>query len=154
MSQIVLDVELIIFASKFSLMMQNSNDNTSNKCLLWFKAEAAAMIAQDQEEFEKTHRLLQVSNDLKTNRITPIYLQITIFVSTLQAEKTDILNASELANSSWKSAGSCILPKMSDVSKDASYLRLSLGEFFGQRSEALGCLGGGSDVKRVCISVL
>ncbi|XP_021243334.1 centrosomal protein of 192 kDa isoform X2 [Numida meleagris] len=86
-------------------------------------SEAAAMIAQDQEEFEKTHRLLQ-------------------------AEKVDILNASELANSSWKSAGSCILPKMSDVSKDASYLRLSLGEFFGQRSEALGCLGGGSDVKR------
>ncbi|XP_015710781.1 centrosomal protein of 192 kDa isoform X2 [Coturnix japonica] len=86
-------------------------------------SEAAAMIAQDQEEFEKTHRLLQ-------------------------AEKVDILNASELANSSWKSAGSCFLPKMSDVSKDASYLRLSLGEFFGQRSEALGCLGGGSDVKR------
>ncbi|XP_072184178.1 centrosomal protein of 192 kDa [Excalfactoria chinensis] len=86
-------------------------------------SEAAAMIAQDQEEFEKTHRLLQ-------------------------AEKVDILNASEIANSSWKSAGSCLLPKMSDVSKDASYLRLSLGEFFGQRSEALGCLGGGSDVKR------
>uniref|UniRef100_A0A8C3KW35 Centrosomal protein 192 n=1 Tax=Chrysolophus pictus TaxID=9089 RepID=A0A8C3KW35_CHRPC len=86
-------------------------------------SEAAAMIAQDQEEFEKTHRLLQ-------------------------AEKVDILNASEVANSSWKSAGSCLLPKMSDVSKDASYLRLSLGEFFGQRSEALGCLGGGSDVKR------
>ncbi|OXB66757.1 hypothetical protein ASZ78_003002 [Callipepla squamata] len=86
-------------------------------------SEAAAMIAQDQEEFEKTHRLLQ-------------------------AEKVDILDASELANSSWKSTGSCILPKMTDVSKDASYLRLSLGEFFGQRSEALGCLGGGSDVKR------
>ncbi|XP_042725882.1 centrosomal protein of 192 kDa isoform X2 [Lagopus leucura] len=86
-------------------------------------SEAAAVIAQDQEEFEKAHRLLQ-------------------------AEKVDILNASELANSSWKSAGSCLLPKMSDVSKDASYLRLSLGEFFGQRSEALGCLGGGSDVKR------
>ncbi|OXB76516.1 UNVERIFIED_CONTAM: hypothetical protein H355_004885 [Colinus virginianus] len=86
-------------------------------------SEAAAMIAQDQEEFEKTHRLLQ-------------------------AEKVDILDASELANSSWKSTGSCILPKMADVSKDASYLRLSLGEFFGQRSEALGCLGGGSDVKR------
>uniref|UniRef100_A0A669PMN8 Centrosomal protein 192 n=1 Tax=Phasianus colchicus TaxID=9054 RepID=A0A669PMN8_PHACC len=82
-----------------------------------------SMIAQDQEEFEKTHRLLQ-------------------------AEKVDILNASEVANSSWKSASSCLLPKMSDVSKDASYLRLSLGEFFGQRSEALGCLGGGSNVKR------
>jgi hypothetical protein len=34
-----------------------------------------------------------------------------------------------------------------------SYLRLSLGQFFGQRSEALGCLGGADDdldgVKRV-----
>uniref|UniRef100_A0A8C3KTW0 Centrosomal protein 192 n=1 Tax=Chrysolophus pictus TaxID=9089 RepID=A0A8C3KTW0_CHRPC len=88
-------------------------------------SEAAAMIAQDQEEFEKTHRLLQVSNDLNANRVTAIYLQMTIFVTSF-----------------------CLLPKMSDVSKDASYLRLSLGEFFGQRSEALGCLGGGSDVKR------
>lgn len=38
----------------------------------------------------------------------------------------------------------------SDVDRDdASYLRLSLGEFFAQRSEALGCLGGGYNVKRV-----
>nr|XP_013797922.1 PREDICTED: centrosomal protein of 192 kDa [Apteryx mantelli mantelli] len=86
-------------------------------------SEAAAMIAQDQEEFEKAHRLVQ-------------------------AEKVDFLNASELADSSWKSANSCILLRTSDLNKDASYLRLSLGEFFGQRSEALGCLGGGSDVKR------
>ncbi|XP_068788214.1 centrosomal protein of 192 kDa isoform X2 [Struthio camelus] len=86
-------------------------------------SEAAAMIAQDQEEFEKAHRLVQ-------------------------AEKVDFLNASEVADSSWKSANSCILLRTSDLNKDASYLRLSLGEFFGQRSEALGCLGGGSDVKR------
>ncbi|XP_054670159.1 centrosomal protein of 192 kDa [Grus americana] len=86
-------------------------------------SEAAAMIAQDQEEFEKAHKLVQV-------------------------EKVDILNASELADTSWKSANSCILLRTSDLDKDASYLRLSLGEFFGQRSEALGCLGGGSDVKR------
>ncbi|NXI71427.1 CE192 protein, partial [Anseranas semipalmata] len=86
-------------------------------------SEAAAMIAQDQEEFEKAHRLVQ-------------------------AEKVDILNASELADSSWKSANSCILLRTSELDRDASYLRLSLGEFFGQRSEALGCLGGGSDVKR------
>ncbi|KAM6141630.1 centrosomal protein of 192 kDa [Phoenicopterus ruber ruber] len=86
-------------------------------------SEAAAMIAQDQEEFEKAHRLLQ-------------------------AEKVDILNASELADTSWKSANSCILMRTSDLDKDASYLHLSLGEFFGQRSEALGCLGGGNDVKR------
>lgn len=34
---------------------------------------------------------------------------------------------------------------------DESYLRLSLGQFFSQRSEALGCLGSanGDDVKRV-----
>lgn len=32
---------------------------------------------------------------------------------------------------------------------DDSYLRLSLGEFFAERSEALGCLGGGNNVKRV-----
>uniref|UniRef100_A0A8C3D6R8 Uncharacterized protein n=1 Tax=Corvus moneduloides TaxID=1196302 RepID=A0A8C3D6R8_CORMO len=83
-------------------------------------SEAAAMIAQDQEEFEKAHRLVQVGSP----------------------------NASELANISWKSANSCFLPRTSDLHKDASYLRLSLGEFFGQRSEALGCLGGGSDVKR------
>ncbi|XP_063253097.1 centrosomal protein of 192 kDa isoform X2 [Prinia subflava] len=85
--------------------------------------EAAAMIAQDQEEFEKAHRLLQ-------------------------AGKIGSPNASELANTSWKSANSFILQRTSDLPKDASYLRLSLGEFFGQRSEALGCLGGGSDVKR------
>ncbi|XP_069634681.1 centrosomal protein of 192 kDa [Haliaeetus albicilla] len=86
-------------------------------------SEAAAMIAQDQEEFEKAHKIVQ-------------------------AEKVDILNASELGDTSWKSANSCILLRTSDLDKDASYLRLSLGEFFGQRSEALGCLGGGSDVKR------
>uniref|UniRef100_A0A8C3XFS2 Centrosomal protein 192 n=1 Tax=Cyanoderma ruficeps TaxID=181631 RepID=A0A8C3XFS2_9PASS len=86
-------------------------------------AEAAAMIAQDQEEFEKAHRLVQ-------------------------AEKIGSPNASELANTSWKSANSFLLQRTSDLHKDASYLRLSLGEFFGQRSEALGCLGGGSDVKR------
>lgn len=69
-------------------------------------------------------------------------------------EKVDIANASELADASWRSPNSCILLRTSDVDKDASYLRLSLGEFFGQRSAALGCLGGGSDVKRVCILML
>lgn len=32
---------------------------------------------------------------------------------------------------------------------DQSYLRLSLGQFFGQRSEALGCLGSTEDVDAV-----
>ncbi|NXK53938.1 CE192 protein, partial [Chauna torquata] len=99
-----------------------SEDNKINEEFIT-GSEAAAMIAQDQEEFEKAHRLVQ-------------------------AKKIDILNASELADYSWKSANSCILLKSSDLNRDASYLRLSLGEFFGQRSEALGCLGGGSDVKR------
>ncbi|RMC15603.1 hypothetical protein DUI87_07805 [Hirundo rustica rustica] len=86
-------------------------------------SEAAAVIAKDQEEFEKAHRLVQ-------------------------AGKLGSPNASELANTSWKSANSFILQRTTDLHKDASYLCLSLGEFFGQRSEALGCLGGGSDVKR------
>lgn len=32
---------------------------------------------------------------------------------------------------------------------DQSYLRLTLGQFFGQRSEALGCLGSTEDVDGV-----
>lgn len=32
---------------------------------------------------------------------------------------------------------------------DQSYLRLSLGQFFEQRSEALGCLGSNDDVDGV-----
>lgn len=43
----------------------------------------------------------------------------------------------------------------SDFDKDnGSYLRLSLGEFFAERSEALGCLGGGKDVKRVSMKMV
>ncbi|XP_043364073.1 centrosomal protein of 192 kDa isoform X2 [Dermochelys coriacea] len=90
-------------------------------------SEAIAKIAQDQEEFERDHRFLQ-------------------------EEKIDAHNTSEIEDTSWKSANSYNLLRAShttsDLSKDASYLRLSLGEFFGQRSEALGCLGGGSDVRR------
>lgn len=111
------------------------------------------MIAQDQEEFEKAHRLVQVTNDLNANRIVFwfIYKLQLLKSLCLQAGKVGSPNASELANISWKSSNSCFLPRTSDLHKDASYLRLSLGEFFGQRSAALGCLGGGSDVKRVCI---
>uniref|UniRef100_K7F848 Centrosomal protein 192 n=1 Tax=Pelodiscus sinensis TaxID=13735 RepID=K7F848_PELSI len=90
-------------------------------------SEAVAKIAHDQEEFEREHRFMQ-------------------------EEKIDTHNTSEIEDTSWKSANSYNLLKASqttsDLSKDASYLRLSLGEFFGQRSEALGCLGGGSDVRR------
>lgn len=38
--------------------------------------------------------------------------------------------------------------------RNQSYLRISLGEFFQQRSEALGCLGGNEeDIKRVRTSL-
>lgn len=64
----------------------------------------------------------------------------------------DHQNTSGLGDSSWKSVNNYnpLRTSRAAFSKDASYLRLSLGEFFGQRSEALGCLGGGGDVKRVC----
>lgn len=71
----------------------------------------------------------------------------------LQEEQIDPQNTSGLGDTSWISVSSYKAVRASqaeDYSKDASYLRLSLGEFFGQRSEALGCLGGDSDVKRVC----
>ncbi|XP_030408561.1 centrosomal protein of 192 kDa isoform X7 [Gopherus evgoodei] len=108
---------------------QDLNLHTDNKISEDFitASEAIAKIAQDQEEFERDHRFLQ-------------------------EEKIDTHNTSEVEDTSWKSANSYNLLKASqttsDLSKDASYLRLSLGEFFGQRSEALGCLGGGSDVRR------
>ncbi|KAL8182343.1 UNVERIFIED_CONTAM: hypothetical protein K2H54_053539, partial [Gekko kuhli] len=84
------------------------------------------MIARDQAEFENEHRFMQ-------------------------EEQIDSQNTSGLGDTSWKSVSSYNAVRASqaeDYSKDASYLRLSLGEFFGQRSEALGCLGGDGDVKR------
>uniref|UniRef100_A0A674ITQ1 Centrosomal protein 192 n=1 Tax=Terrapene triunguis TaxID=2587831 RepID=A0A674ITQ1_9SAUR len=106
---------------------QDLNLPADNKISEDFITASIAKIAQDQEEFERDHRFLQ-------------------------EEKIDTHNTSEVEDTSWKSANSYNLLKASqttsDLSKDASYLRLSLGEFFGQRSEALGCLGGGSDVRR------
>ncbi|XP_075070503.1 centrosomal protein of 192 kDa [Mixophyes fleayi] len=90
---------------------------------------AIAMLDEDQEEFEKEHRFIQ-------------------------EEKMDLENISlNMGDTSWKlPISSNVLLKASQLSdlcqEDVSYLRLSLGEFFGQRSEALGCLGGGQDVKR------
>ncbi|XP_029140120.1 centrosomal protein of 192 kDa [Protobothrops mucrosquamatus] len=88
-------------------------------------AEAVAMIAQDQEAFEKEHRFIQ-------------------------EEKMDLQNISGLEDTSWKLVNNhnILRESQNDFNRDASYLRLSLGEFFGQRSEALGCLGGSGDVKR------
>ncbi|KAM9308329.1 centrosomal protein of 192 kDa [Gastrophryne carolinensis] len=90
-------------------------------------SHALEMLDQDQEEFEKEHRFIQ-------------------------EEKMDLENVSlNLGDTSWKMPASALFKSQvaSDLcQEDASYLRLSLGEFFGQRSEALGCLGGGMDVKR------
>jgi len=67
-------------------------------------------------------------------------------------------NSTFNSDSSWKvPPNSNILMRASQVSTeykqgDQSYLRLTLGQFFGQRSEALGCLGSADDldfVKRV-----
>ncbi|XP_054841844.1 centrosomal protein of 192 kDa [Eublepharis macularius] len=101
-----------------SLLYTNENFFTGS--------EAIDMIAKDQEEFEREHRFMQ-------------------------EEQIDSQNMSELKDTSWKSVSSYNAVRASqaeDFSKDASYLRLTLGEFFGQRSEALGCLGGDGDVKR------
>lgn len=60
-----------------------------------------------------------------------------------------------LGDTSWKfPTSSHVLMRASQVSTEfekgnQSYLRISLGGFFQQRSEALGCLGGIEDIKRV-----
>ncbi|KAF0874655.1 CE192 protein, partial [Crocuta crocuta] len=92
-------------------------------------SEALDLIAQDEEEFNKEHQFMQEEN--------------------IDAQNT----SAALGDTSWgTSVNYSLLRKSlstSDLDKDdASYLRLSLGEFFAQRSEALGCLGGGYNVKR------
>lgn len=92
-------------------------------------SEALDLIAKDEEEFNKEHPFIQ-------------------------DEKMDVQNSSvALGDTSWVATVNYHLLKKSlgtsDFDKDdGSYLRLSLGEFFAERSEALGCLGGGKDVKR------
>lgn len=75
-----------------------------------------------------------------------------------QEEKIEPANGSCTFNgdSSWKIPNnSHDLMRISQVSSEfqkgnQSYLRLSLGEFFKRRSEALGCLGNtDEEVKRV-----
>uniref|UniRef100_F7CBM6 Centrosomal protein 192 n=1 Tax=Monodelphis domestica TaxID=13616 RepID=F7CBM6_MONDO len=92
-------------------------------------SEAMALIIQDEKEFEREHRFMQ-------------------------EEKIDLQNTSgALGDTSWNASVNYNLLRRSLTTSDmtgndASYLRLSLGEFFGQRSEALGCLGGDFNVKR------
>nr|XP_055179516.1 centrosomal protein of 192 kDa isoform X7 [Nyctereutes procyonoides] len=92
-------------------------------------SEALDLIDQDEEEFNKEHQFMQEEN--------------------IDARNT----SAALGDTSWgTSINYSLLRKSlstSDLDKDdASYLRLSLGEFFAQRSEALGSLGGGYNVKR------
>ncbi|XP_034553288.1 centrosomal protein of 192 kDa isoform X2 [Notolabrus celidotus] len=90
--------------------------------------DAMEKIVKDQEEFEKEHQFMQ------EEKIEPVSNN-----STFQSD------------SSWKvPPSSHILMRASQVSSefqrgDQSYLRLSLGQFFEQRSEALGCLGNSDD---------
>ncbi|XP_078254195.1 centrosomal protein of 192 kDa isoform X2 [Rhinoraja longicauda] len=91
--------------------------------------KAAALIEEDQEEFEEDHKFIQ-------------------------EDKMEVMCTDEsLGNDSWKMPSSLKLAESSTASDvvqgDQSYLRLTLGEFFGERSEALGCLGEeSSKVKR------
>ncbi|XP_068179644.1 centrosomal protein of 192 kDa [Antennarius striatus] len=92
-------------------------------------SDALEKIAQDQEEFEKQHQFMQ------EEKIEPASGNTTFSM-----------------DSSWKiPASSHILMRASQVSSEfqqgnQNYLRLSLGQFFGQRSEALGSLGSADDV--------
>uniref|UniRef100_A0A8B9KIB4 Centrosomal protein 192 n=1 Tax=Astyanax mexicanus TaxID=7994 RepID=A0A8B9KIB4_ASTMX len=94
--------------------------------------QAMEKIIEDQNEFEKEHQFIQ-------------------------EEKIEAANASMvLKDTSWKvPSSSHILMRASQASTEfekgnQSYLRISLGEFFQQRSEALGCLGSSEEdfVKR------
>ncbi|XP_032374126.1 centrosomal protein of 192 kDa isoform X3 [Etheostoma spectabile] len=94
--------------------------------------DALERIAQDQEEFEKEHQFMQEEKIEQASS-----------------------NGTFHSDSSWKApTNSHILMRASQVSSafkqgDQSYLRLSFGQFFGQRSEALGCLGSTDDVDGV-----
>ncbi|XP_062057295.1 centrosomal protein of 192 kDa isoform X1 [Lepus europaeus] len=110
---------------------QNFNMSLNEKMNEDFKSgsEALDLIAQDEEEFNKEHQFIQEEN--------------------IDARNTSVA----LGDTSWLATVNYNLLRKSfstsDLNRDdASYLRLSLGEFFAQRSEALGCLDGGNNVKR------
>ncbi|XP_057555757.1 centrosomal protein of 192 kDa isoform X3 [Hippopotamus amphibius kiboko] len=110
---------------------QHLNVSLSNELNEDFRSgsDALDLIAQDEEEFNKEHEFMQEEN--------------------IDAQNTSVA----LGDTSWGTSVNYGLLRRSlgasDLDKDdASYLRLSLGEFFAQRSEALGCLGGGYSVKR------
>ncbi|XP_060679851.1 centrosomal protein of 192 kDa isoform X3 [Hemiscyllium ocellatum] len=93
--------------------------------------KAVALIEEDQEEFEEENKF---TKDDK-----------------MDATFTD----GSLGNDSWQlPANSYLMLRASQAGSDfmqgsQSYLRLTLGEFFSERSEALGCLGEqNSGIKR------
>ncbi|KAM8847082.1 centrosomal protein of 192 kDa isoform 1-T1 [Synchiropus picturatus] len=92
-------------------------------------SNALEKLAKDQAEFEKEHQFMQEEQIVPASGNT-----------TFQSD------------SSWKApASSHILMRASQVASEynqnnQSYLRLSLGQFFEQRSEALGCLGVTDDL--------
>ncbi|XP_062395641.1 centrosomal protein of 192 kDa isoform X2 [Sardina pilchardus] len=93
-------------------------------------SNAIEKITEDQEVFDKEHQFIQ-------------------------EEQMEANGSLGMGDSSWKlPTSSHILMRASQISSDFekgnhSYQRLSLGEFFQQRSEALGCLGNEEDtVKR------
>ncbi|CAN9514042.1 unnamed protein product [Ophioblennius macclurei] len=101
-------------------------------------SDAMERLMKDQEEFEKEHQFMQ------EEQIQPA-----------AAAATAADSSSCQSDTSWKvPAVGHVLMRASQVSSefqqgDESYLRLSLGQFFSQRSEALGCLGRVEDaVKR------
>ncbi|XP_030015158.1 centrosomal protein of 192 kDa isoform X1 [Sphaeramia orbicularis] len=114
-------------------------DGKTSENAIQFQAEdfvsagdALEKIAKDQEDFEKEHQFMQ------EEQIPPAGG-----------------NGTFQSDSSWKVPNSGhILMRTSQVSSafkedDQSYLRLSFGQFFGQRSEALGCLGESEDADGV-----
>uniref|UniRef100_A0A4W3K543 Uncharacterized protein n=1 Tax=Callorhinchus milii TaxID=7868 RepID=A0A4W3K543_CALMI len=83
--------------------------------------QAVALLKEDQEIFEQEHKFIQEDKmDVDADFHGDNSWQ-------LPSNKCSILRASQTASGCMQG--------------NESYLRLSLGEFFGQRSEALGCLG-------------
>ncbi|XP_061885688.1 centrosomal protein of 192 kDa isoform X1 [Entelurus aequoreus] len=95
--------------------------------------DALEKIIKDEEEFEKEHPFMQEEQIVAANAS----------------------NTTFLMDSSWKAdPRNHVLMRASQVASefdqgDQNYLRLSLGQFFQQRSEALGCLGSSRNVDGV-----
>ncbi|XP_059920680.1 centrosomal protein of 192 kDa [Gadus macrocephalus] len=107
----------------------NAPENTGQLQTEEFVPASTAIdkIIEDQQEFEKEHQFMQEEQ--------------------IEAAGESLT----LGDTSWKiPTSSDVLMRASQASSEFergnhSYLRLSLGQFFGQRSEALGCLGGADD---------